>query len=205
MYGGDMSTQAVTHRLNEIIFGVNPQAEALLVEMKVEIDNFIDAVYRVSVVSTDESKVLSFQIQFAQPVLKEINKECGNTKWRKIIAEFERECAVRQVCQIRFAQLDSVSAADAHQLETRAQQYFIHMASDDTGDLICQFYSTASVSALGLSVFRVGDILQRTPRVFVVTLTMFTADLDGTSEPSKARTDSVFGPTPTQVCFVVCN
>jgi len=48
MYGGDMSTQADTHRLNEVIFGVNPQAKALLVQMKVEIENFINAVHRAS-------------------------------------------------------------------------------------------------------------------------------------------------------------
>jgi len=205
MYGGDMSTQAATHRLNEVIFGVNPQAKALLVQMKVEIENFIYAVFSLSVLATDQGKVLSVQIQFAQPGLTAINQECGGTKWRRILAEFAKECALSQVCQIRFTQFDSVCVPDAHLLETHAQQYCIHIVSDDPRGLLCQFYSAASVSALGLSVFRVGDILEDTPRVLVVTLTMFTADLEGTAEPSKVRTDSVFGPTPTAVCFVVCN
>jgi len=50
-----------------------------------------------------------------------------------------------------------------------------------------------------------GDILQGTPLVLVVTLTLFTVDPKGAAEPSKARTDSVFGTNPTAVCFVVCN
>ena len=86
MYGGDMSTQAVTHRLNEVIFGVNPQANALLDEMKVEVKTFLNAVQAAIVLATDQGKFLSVQIQFSQPGLKEIKKECGGTKWRKKLA-----------------------------------------------------------------------------------------------------------------------
>ena len=76
------------------------------------------------------------------------------------------------------------------------------MVSDDPNGLLGQFYSAAA-SALGLSVLSVGDILQGTPRVLVVTITLFTADRENTAAPSQARTDRVFGPTPTHVCFVV--
>jgi len=107
-YGGDMCVQAATHMLNEPIFGVNPQAEALLEERKVEIENLINAMYGVSVLAVDQGKVLTVQIQFVQPGLSGINKECGNTKWRSILAEFGIECAVRQICQTRFFMLDSV-------------------------------------------------------------------------------------------------
>ena len=53
--------------------------------------------------------------------------------------------------------------------------------------------------------YSVGNIIHGAPRVLVVTLTMFTADPKGTAEPSKTRTDSVFGLNPTAVCCVVCN
>jgi len=204
-YGGDMCTQAVTHLLNELIFGVNPQAEALVEARKVEIENFIDAIHGASVLAADQGKVLSVQIQFAQPGLSAIKQKCGSTKWHRILAAFGKECGVRQVYQIRFFMLDSVSAAEAHLLETHAQQCCIGMASDDPNGTICQFYSAASVSALGLSVLSVGAILEGSPRALVVTVTLHTADPAGTAEPSKARTDSVFGLTPTEVCFVVCN
>jgi len=51
----------------------------------------------------------------------------------------------------------------------------------------------------------VSDILQGTPRALVVTLTMWKTDPAGSAKPSPARTDSVFGPTRTKVCLVVCN
>ena len=141
MYGGDMSTRADTHLLNEAIFGVDPEAEALLVEMKWEVETLLNAVQTASVLAADQGKVLSVQIQFSQPGLKEINKECGGTKWRKILADFAQECALSQVCQIRFHLIDSVSAAEAHQLETHAQRYCIELASDDLRGFLCQFYS----------------------------------------------------------------
>jgi len=200
-----MSTQAATHRLNEVIFGVDPEAEALSVEMKWEIETFLNAVQAASVLAADQGKVLSIQIQFCQPGLTEINEECGSTKWRKTLADFATECALSQVCQIRFHQFDSVSATEAHLLETHAQRYCIELASDDPCGLLCRLYGAASVSPLGLSVLHNGVMLQGTPRMLVVTLTMFTADLAGTAKPSEARTDSVFGPTPTAVCLVVCN
>jgi len=204
-YGGDMCAQVDTHMLIELIFGVDLQAEALLEERKVEIENFIDAMHGASVLAGDQGKVLSVQIQFAQPGRSSIHQECGSTKWRRILAEFGVECAVRQVCQICFFMLDSVSAAEAHILETHAQQYCIGMVSDDPNGTICQFYSAASVSVLGLSVFNVGTILEGSPRALVVTVTLHTADPAHTAEPSKARTDCVFGLTPTAVCFVVSN
>jgi len=97
--------------------------------------------------------------------------------------------------------LDSVSAAKAHQLETHAQQYCIGVASDDPDGTICQFYSAASVSDLGMSVLNVGSIIDGS----VLTITLYTADPTRTAEPWDARTDSVFGLNPTAVCFVVCN
>ena len=205
MAGGDMSTQAATHRLNEVVFGVDPANEELMVEMEWEIENFLDAVQRASVLAVDQGKVLSVQIQFSQPDLTQINQECGGTKWHIVLTDFAKICALSQVCQIRLTQFDSVSAADAHRLETHAQRYLIELASDDPCGFLCQFYGVTSVSPLGLSVFNNGVILEGSPRALVVTLTMFTGDPKGTAEPSKARTDSVFGPTPTAVCFVVCN
>jgi len=66
-YGAGMTTQAATHRLNEVIFGVDQEAEDELVVMKWEIEDLIDAVLRSSVVAADQGKILSVQIQFAQP------------------------------------------------------------------------------------------------------------------------------------------
>jgi len=97
--------------------------------------------------------------------------------------------------------LDSVSAAKAHQLETHAQQYCIGVASDDPDGTICQFYSAASVSDLGMSVLNVGSIIDGS----VLTITLYTADPTRTAEPWDARTDSVFGLNPTEVCFAVCH
>ena len=153
-----------------------------------------------SVLAADQGKVLSVQIQFTQPGLAAINRECGGTKWRRVLAEFAKECAVRQICQICSAHLDSVSVADDHLLETHAQQYYIRMASDDPRGLIYQFYSVATVSTLDLSVLNV-DILQDTPRVLVVTLTMLTADLDGTAE---SHTLTVCSGRPPQRCVLLC-
>jgi len=136
-YGGDMCTQAATHMLIQLIFGVDPRAEWVMMERMVEIENFIDAMFGASVLAADQGKVLSVQIQFAQPGLSEINRECGGTKWRRILAEFGVECAVRQVCQTRIFMLDSVSSAEAHLLETHAQKCCIGMASDDPNGTIC--------------------------------------------------------------------
>ena len=123
--------------MNEVILGVDLEAEELLVEIKWEIENFLDAVQSASVLAADEGKVLSVQIQFAQPDLKEINRECGGTKWRKTLADFAKECALSQVCQIRLVKIDSVSVAEAHLLETHAQRYCIELASDDPRGVLC--------------------------------------------------------------------
>ena len=58
-YGRDMCAQVDTHMLIELIFGVDLQAEALLEERKVEIENFIDAMHGASVLAGDQGKVLS--------------------------------------------------------------------------------------------------------------------------------------------------
>jgi len=204
-YGGYLSVQVATRLLIEVIFGVDPELEDLLVEMQWDIENFLCAVQRASVFLADLGKVLSIQIQFSKSGLTDINRECGSTKWNNVLGDLAQECALSQVCQIRLAQFDSVSVAAVHQLETFAQRFCIEMASDDPYGYLCQLFCTASVSPLGLLALNVGNLLDGSPRVLVMTLTMFTGDPKGKAEPSKARTDSVFGPTPTAVCFIVCN
>ena len=119
--GTGFTVQAATHLLNQIIFGVDEDIEANMVEMKWELDTFFDAVQRPSVVAVDQGKVLSVQIQYAQPGLATINAECGVTKWRLKLTQFAEECALFQVCQIRLTNFDSVSVTDAHLLESYAQ------------------------------------------------------------------------------------
>ena len=162
------------------------------------------AVHGASVLAAEQGKVTTVQIQFAKSGRSEINKECGGTVWRRTLETFGLECGVRPICQARFFMLDAVSAAEVHQLETYAQQYCIGVASNDPDGTICQFYSAASVSGLGWSVLNVDTILHGSPRALVITVTLFTADPTRTAEPSSERTDSVFGLTPTEVCFAVC-
>jgi len=122
-YGGAMTVQAATHLLITIIFGVDPQDETLLVEQKWEIDKFLDAVQSASVFAADQGKVLTVQIQYAQPGIVTIQEECGGTYWQRRLSEFAKECGLVQVCQIRFTHIDSVSAVHAHLLES--QQYLL--------------------------------------------------------------------------------
>ena len=104
--------------MNRIIYGADEDSEWDIVQMQCELGNFFKAVKVVSVVLAKQQKVFSVQIQFAKPGL---NAECGSTDWRLKLRQFAEECALLQGCQIRLANFDSVSATDAHLLETYAQ------------------------------------------------------------------------------------
>jgi len=44
-----------------------PRCEELLVQQKLEIDKFLDAVHAASPIAADQGKIMAIQIQFAQP------------------------------------------------------------------------------------------------------------------------------------------
>ena len=115
--------------------------------------------------AADQGKVLSIQIQFVQPGRRAILDESGDTIWRRKLEDFETECGLSEVCQIRFTHWQSVSTGHAHLLESHAQRYMIQLTSYDPDGVIYQFYSVAAVSTKGISVLSVGNIIHGAPRV----------------------------------------
>ena len=75
----------------------------------------------------------------------------------------------------------------------------IYLTSYDLEGTIGLFFSAAAGSPKGMSVLNIGNMVRVTPHVLVVTLTVWFKDLNGSPEPSAARTDKVFGPNPIAV------
>ena len=113
-----MTVQSATHLLLAKLF---PQDETLLVERKLELEKFLVAVKRASVVAADQNKVLTIQIQFVQPGRRTIRAETDGTVWRDKLSDFAQECGLIRGSQIRFTHLHSVSSGHAHLLESHAK------------------------------------------------------------------------------------
>ena len=204
-----LGVQAAIHLLLALLF---PRCAALLVAQKWEIDNLLDAVQRASHIAADQSKVISIQIQYAQPGCYEVLKESRGGPWPSKLSDFGKECGLRkvcevlrQVCQVTFTNLHSNSSGHAHLLESHAQRKMIDLTSRDVEGAIYQFYGAAAVSTKGMSVLSVGNIINGAPRVLVITLTMWTKDPTRSFElrAVESRNDDVFGLTPIAVCCVL--
>ena len=84
-----LGVQAAIHLLLALLF---PRCAALLVAQKWEIDNLLDAVQRASHIAVDQSKVISIQIQYAQPGCYEVLKESRGGPWPSKLSDFGKEC-----------------------------------------------------------------------------------------------------------------
>jgi len=124
-----LTVQSATHRMNRLIYGVDEDSEWEMVEMLGELGPFFDAVKMASVLAAKQGKVFTVQIQFVKPGLLQITDECAGSQWRSKLGEIAEECALRQVCQICLTNFISVSATDAHLLESFAQEYLIRSLS----------------------------------------------------------------------------
>jgi len=198
----DTTAQEAAHQLINLIVIPSPADLERMHETKEELEDIIIAIRDLSVMAAEVGKVISAQIQFTKTGRIELRKECYQVM-KKTVKAFEREVAVQKICTVQFFMRHPVSTDKAHQLESYAQQYCIRMASDDSEGTICQFYSAAAVSGRGMSVLNVEGIIGESPRVVVVTITLYEADPLRLVEPWDARNDSVFGPNPTAVCCAV--
>jgi len=179
---------------------------AILGQHKLEIEKCIDAVKVLSQELAKQNKVATVQIQFVRPGIQEVIQETDNTQWRAILVDWAQEIGATRGSQIRLTNVHSVSADDAHELESHAQRYMIEVTSYDPDGKISLFFSAAAASPKGLSVLTVGNLVSGTPHVLVVTLTLWFKDLyfKGTPAPSSARNDKVFGPHSYAVSLVLC-
>jgi len=170
-----MSAQGATHALLAKLF---PRDDAMLDQAKFEIQQCLDAVIVASQALAKQCKVVTVQIQFVQPGIKEVLKETDNSKWRAMLVDWSGECGVTQGSQIRFINVHSVSTEHAHELETHAQRYMINETSYDPDGKIGLFFSAATVSPQGMSVLTVGNMCSAVPHVLVVTLTLWFKNLN---------------------------
>jgi len=133
---GDMTAQAATHRLIELIFKPKPADLHLMRDAKEELEHIIHAVKGASIEAAVVGKIMTIQIQFSKSGRQDIRLQCVAGKWAHYIAAFERECAVPKIYSTRFFLYRAVSADKAHKLETHAQQSCIAMCSRDPNGTI---------------------------------------------------------------------
>jgi len=117
---------------------------------------------------------MAVQIQFSHAGRRAIAKECRETAWPAKLADFGQECGLREVCHVTFTNLHSMTAPHAHELETHAQRTMIKLTSRDPHGALYQFYCAAAATAKGMSVLKVGLLIDGAPRVLVITVTMWT-------------------------------
>ena len=78
---GDMTAQAATHRLIELIFKPKPADLHLMRDAKEELEHIIHAVKGASIEAAVIGKIMTIQIQFSKSGRQDIRLQCVAGKW----------------------------------------------------------------------------------------------------------------------------